>query len=106
MIKEPVDEINVILVPPSVWNCKSRIKVVYLVYCRLCRKLYTGRTVQTCSDKVSGHSSCFYKVSERNEDVDSNSDDYSLGLYIANEHAYMIYCLYNVQILENCSLST
>ena len=59
---------------------------------------------------MSGHRSCFDKAVDSHEIVDSNSDEYSLGLHIANEHGCVdktdFNCLYNVKILENCSPST
>ena len=109
MINEPVDEINGIPVTPAPGNCKTRM-VIYLVTCKLCSKPYIGRTVQILCDRMSGHRGCFYKVLEKHEDVDINSDDYSLGLHIANEHGCSdrgdFNRLYNIQILENCSPST
>ena len=58
---------------------------------------------------MSGHRDNYYKVLRNDADVDVDSDDYSLGLHLANEHG----CTdegdfdkyYNVQILENCSPS-
>ena len=59
---------------------------------------------------MSGHRDSFYKVLRNDEDVDTTSDDYSLGLHLVNEHN----CtdkgdfdrFYNLQILENCSPSS
>ena len=84
----------------------SRKNVIYLVSCKLCKKPYTGRTVQYLHKRMNGHRDCYYKVLRNDEDVDTSSDDFSLGLYLVNEHN----CtdredfdeLYNVQILENC----
>ena len=68
------------------------------------------KNVQILCVRMSGHRGCFYKVLDKHEDVDINSDDYSLGLHIANEHGCSdrgdFNRLYNVQILENCSPST
>ena len=109
MINEPVDEINGIPVTPAPGNCKTRM-VIYLVVCKLCSKPYIGRTVQMICIRMSGHRGRFYKVLDKHEDVDINSDDYSLGLHLANEHGCSDRAdfnrLYNVQILENCSPST
>ena len=56
--------------------------MIYLVTCRLCQKSYIGRTVQPLSDRLSGHRACFYKVLRNHNDVDINSDDFSLGLHM------------------------
>ena len=110
MIDEPnLDEVNGIAVSTVPGNCKSK-NVIYLVTCRLCQKSYIGRTVQPLSDRLSGHRACFYKVLRNHNDVDINSDDFSLGLHIANDHDCVDQAdfnrLYRVQILENCSPST
>ena len=46
----------------------------------------------------------------KHEDVDFQSDDYSLGLHLVNEHGCIDEAdfnrLYRVQILENCSPSS
>ena len=78
--------------------------------CRLCKKPYIGRTVQLICKRMSGHRECYYKILRNHDDVDINSDDYSLGLHIANEHDCMdegdFNRLYKVQILENTSPSS
>ena len=55
---------------------------------------------------MSGHRDCFYKVLRNDEDVDVNSDDYSLGLHLVHEHGCVdredFDKIFNVQILENC----
>ena len=49
------------------------------------------------------------KLLRNHDDVDVQSDDYSLGLHIVNEHGCTdegdFNRLYNVQIIENCSPS-
>ena len=59
---------------------------------------------------MSGHRECYYKILRNHDDVDINSDDYSLGLHIANEHGCIdeadLNRLYQVQILENASPSS
>ena len=80
--------------------------VIYLVSCTLCKKSYTGRTVQYLQNRMSGHRECYYKVLQNDEEVDDNNDDYSLGLHLVNEHGCVdredFDELYNLQILENC----
>ena len=110
MIDEPnVDEINGIPVTPAPGNCKTK-NTIYLVTCRLCTKPYISRTVQQINKCMGGHRECFYKVLRKHDDVDVNSDDYSLGLHITNEHGCIDEAdfnrLYKVQSLENCSPSS
>ena len=110
MIDEPnVEEVNGIPVSPAPGNCKTK-NTIYLVNCRLCRKSYIGRTVQPLSDRMSGHRACYYKVLKKHSDVDTNSDDFSLGLHIVHDHGCTdqgdFNRVFNVQILENCSPSS
>ena len=108
LIGEEIDEVNGLPVSTAPGTCKSK-NVIYLVSCNLCKKPYTGRTVQYLHCRMSGHRDNYYKVLRKDDDVDVDSDDYSLGLHLANEHG----CTdkedfdkhYNVQILENCSPS-
>ena len=87
---------------PGTWQTKN---VIYLVTCRLCLKPYIGRTTQQLRNRMCGHRECFYQVLKDHSDVDLQSDDYTLGLHLADEHG----CIdsndfnkhYNVQILEN-----
>ena len=110
LIDEPnILEVNGVPVEPAPGTCKSR-NVIYLVSCRLCSKPYFGRTVQQICKRMNGHRECFYKVLRKHEDVDVQSDDYSLGLHLVNEHNCVDEAdfnrLYRVQILENCSPSS
>ena len=110
MIDEPnVESINGVPVIPAPGNCKTK-NIIYLVTCRLCKKPYIGRTVQPLCDRMSGHRACFYKVLKQHSDVDIHSDEFSLGLHIANDHGCCDQAdfnrLYQVQILENCSPSS
>ena len=105
LIGENVDEINGLPVATAPGSCKSK-NVIYLVSCTLCKKPYSGRTVQYVHKRMSGHRDCFYKVLQNDSDVDVNSDDYSLGLHLVNEHGCVdrddFDKFYNVQVLENC----
>ena len=105
LIGENVDNINGLSVSAAPGSCKSK-NIEYLVTCRLCSKPYVGRTVQYLHCRMGGHRDCYYKVLRKDEDVDSLSDDYSLGLHLANEHNCVdrddFDKFYNVQILENC----
>ena len=104
-----IDEVNGLSISTAPGNCKSK-NVVYLVSCRLCSKPYFGRTVQQICKRMSGHRECYYKVLRNHDDVDVQSDDYSLGLHIVNEHGCTdesdFNRLYSVQIIENCSPSS
>ena len=108
LIGEEIVEVNGLPISSAPGNCKSK-NVIYLVSCNLCKKPYSGRTVQHIHCRMSGHRDNYYKVLRNDEDVDITSDDYSLGLHLVNEHG----CTekddfdkhYNVQILENCSPS-
>ena len=105
LIGENVSDINGLPVSTAPGSCKSK-NIIYLVTCNLCKKPYIGRTVQFMNCRMSGHRDCYYKVLRNDEDVDSLSDDYSLGLHLTNEHNCVdrddFDKLYNVQVLENC----
>jgi hypothetical protein len=108
MIGTNVDEVNGQPVVAAPGNCKSK-NVTYLVTCRLCHKPYIGRTVQFTCTRMSGHRECYYKVL-RNEEVDLQSDEYSLGLHLVYGHGRKergdFNRIFNVQVLENCNPST
>ena len=105
LIGENVSEVNGRAVSAAPGTCKSK-NVIYLVSCNLCKKPYTGRTVQYLHNRMAGHRDCFYKVLRNDEDVDANNDDYSLGLHLVHEHGCVdredFDEIFNVQILENC----
>ena len=79
---ENVDIVNGISVPSAPGNCQSK-NCIYLCMCKLCHKPYFGRTVQWINRRMCGHRESFYKVPD-NEDIDETSDDYSLGLHLAD----------------------
>ena len=85
LIGENVTEVNGIPISAAPGSCKSK-NFIYLVSCRLCNKPYFGRTVQYTHKRMSGHRECYYKVLRADSDVDELSDDYSLGLHLANEY--------------------
>ena len=90
-------------IQPAPGNCKTK-NILYLVTCRQCSKPYIGRTVQHLANRMSGHRENFYKIPRNSTDVDCQSDDYSLGLHLENEHACSnegdFDVNYNVQILK------
>ena len=104
-----VDEINGLPISAAPGSCKTK-NVIYLVSCRLCSKPYFGRTVQIICKRMNGHRECYYKVLRNHDEVDVQSDDYSLGLHLVNEHGCTdendFNRLYSVQIIENCSPSS
>ena len=73
----------------------------------LCDKTYIGETVKQFHNRKSDHLECLYKVLPNNDEVNESKDDYSLGLYLTNEHSYVNRTdfdeNYNVSILRNCS---
>ena len=103
-----VEIANGLPVPCAPGNCKSK-NVIYLVTCKICHKPYIGRTVQLVQNRMSGHRECFYKVLA-GENVDDSTDDFSLGLHLAQEHGAVDRADFNkcfsVQIVENCSPSS
>ena len=105
LIGENVDEVFGKPVKFMKGNCKTR-NVIYLVTCRLCTKPYIGRSTQPLGKRMAGHRECYYKVLRKSSDVDSLSDEYSLGIHLTNEHGCMDETDFddnlNVQILSIC----
>ena len=101
-----IKEINGKVVCYAPGNCKSR-NLIYLVLCKICTKPYIGRTVQYISKRMSGHRDCFKLIIENNSNVDYSTDDFSLGLHLANEHGCSeksdFNKMYSISILKNCS---
>ena len=106
LIGQNVETILERRVPSAPGDCKSK-NLIYLITCKKCLKPYIGRTVQTLAKRMSGHRENFYKVIRNSAEVDSLSDDYSLGLHLANEHGCSnlqdFDTHYNAQIIQNCS---
>ena len=71
-------------------SCKS-YNICYLALCQLCKKPYTGCTVDVIHGRVSGHRHCYYDILKKvaaNEPPDFDSDLYSLGLHLHFEHGF------------------
>ena len=71
-------------------SCKS-FNICYLGVCKLCRKPYTGRTVEFLQKRVNKHRHLFKEVLKKAEDnnlqdIDRNNDLYSLGLHLHLDH--------------------
>ena len=63
-------------------NCKT-YNIVYLVQCSLCKKAYTGRSVQPLHERINGHRSKYYEILEgRASDV--TDDEHSLGIHLVD----------------------
>ena len=71
-------------------SCKS-YNLCYLAICDLCKKPYTGRTIQMLCKRINGHRELFRYILRKvasNEplDIDTTSDLYMLGLHLYLDH--------------------
>ena len=71
-------------------SCKTP-NICYLALCDICGKPYTGQTVEEMHLRINGHRSLYKDVLERSEantleEIDSNTDQYTLGLHLHLEH--------------------
>ena len=60
--------------------------------CMICKKGYTGRTVDALHSRINGHRSHYKEVLRKtaaNEEFDVNSDLYQLGLHLHFEHGFV-----------------
>ena len=85
-------------------NCKT-YNIVYLVQCSLCKKAYTGRSIQPLHERLNGHRSKYYEIIEgRASDV--TDDEHSLGIHLV-DHGFNsrddFNNVFKVCILDNCS---
>ena len=72
-------------------SCKS-YNICYLAMCNICKKGYTGRSVDPLHLRVNGHRSHYKEVLKKtasNEEIDQNSDLYQLGLHLHFEHGFV-----------------
>ena len=74
----------------------------------MCSKSYIGRTTQPLGTRMNGHRKCYYKVL-RSDNIDTNLDDFSLGLHLLHDHGLedpkCFNDTYETTILEVCSPS-
>ena len=71
-------------------SCKT-CNTCYLAKCQICKRCYTGRTVQAMHLRVNGHREIFKEILKRAadntlQDLDTNNDLYTLGLHLYSEH--------------------
>ena len=71
-------------------SCKSS-NICYLGVCKLCKKPYTGRTVDYLHKRINGHRHLYKEILKKAEDnnlqdIDTNNDLYSLGLHLHLDH--------------------
>ena len=70
-------------------NCKTS-NICYLAQCSICEKSYTGRTVDTLQHRINGHRHYYKEILKKkddgNNDVDTNSDLWMLGLHLHHDH--------------------
>ena len=76
--------------PTKVYEEADRL-ICYLALCDICGKPYTGRTVEEMHLRINGHRSLYKDVLKRSEantleEIDSNTDQYTLGLHLHLEH--------------------
>ena len=92
-------------------QCNTR-NVIYHAQCRICDKVYVGKTTQQLNNRVSGHRNKYYfclKYEGDRLDLD-NDDDHILGLHLYFQHNLRDGKGFNesfrFSILERCSPQT
>ena len=65
-------------------SCSS-YNIIYVFECRLCCKLYVGRSTRHLRTRVGEHRRSFYKLCDL-KDFDEDSDEYALGLHLFSDH--------------------
>ena len=89
-------------------NCLSRM-LIYHAECRLCQKVYVGKTVQLLVKRINGHRSKFYSCfrGEYCDTASGDDDEYLLGLHLLLchnlEYKGAFDGSYKFTILEHCS---
>ena len=72
-------------------SCKSN-NICYLAICDICKKPYTGRTIDPLHVRVNGHRSHYKDVLKKtaaNEELDLTSDLNQLGLHLHFDHGFV-----------------
>ena len=107
IINDDINALNGIPLRTAPGNCKTN-NIIYLVSCKMCSKSYIGRTTQPLGTRMNGHRKCYYKVL-RSDNIDTNLDDFSLGLHLLHDHGLedpkCFNDTYETTILEVCSPS-
>ena len=89
-------------------NCLSRM-LIYHAECKLCKKVYVGKTVQHLVERINGHRNKFYACLRGDFCEDKNNDDDAilLGLHLLLFHNLQYKRAFNetyaFTILEHCS---
>ncbi len=90
LISSPSVAVEGRVVKLSKGSCKS-YNICYLAICELCKKPYTGRTIDALNNRITGHRHHFNEILKKiasNEplEIDTNNDIYMLGLHLYHDH--------------------
>ena len=67
-------------------SCKSW-NVIYAFQCKICNKLYVGKTSDCLSQRVNGHRSKFYHVLKNSDTITEDCDDeHIVGAHLVHGH--------------------
>ena len=71
-------------------SCKT-YNIIYLAECKICKKHYTGRTIDHLHIRINGHRHWFSIILKKGEandlgSLDTTNDLYTLGLHLHLEH--------------------
>ena len=87
-------------------NC-STYNIIYLIKCKICDKPYIGKSTRALRTRFGEHRRAFYKVIKTPDSIDSDDDEFSIGLHLYHEHNIDnrkdFNLNVNVSILENVS---
>ena len=87
-------------------NCATK-NVIYHDKCKLCEKVYVGKTITALSTRVNTHRSKFYELVKTGSVVKSDNEDHLLGLHLYQQHGLQFSEgfsePYKFTILELCS---
>ena len=92
-------------------TCSSK-NVIYAASCKLCSKVYAGKTTQMLCGRISKHKSYFHKYRKANGKIQSPDgeeldDEFALGVHLYNQHKIKepngFENSYVFTILEHCS---
>ena len=73
----------------SFGTCQSK-NTIYNAQCKICDKMYVGKSTQCLNTRISGHRSLFYECISKNGTINSqcskNEDEYILGMHLYKNH--------------------
>ena len=107
LCKDETFKINGKTVRCAPGTCQT-YNVIYAVRCKLCAKCncYFGRSTRQTNKRIGEHRTAYYRIIE-GEEIDTSTDDYSLGLHLFHDHGFrtkeMFDKTYEVAIIENTS---